>query len=257
MYDEAVFRPEAGTLDLEDVALNSLLAVEAEALARLAATLGESADAAWFQAEREAMVVRIREGLWDPDAQIFANRFWSGRFSSRHSPTSFFPLAAGAATAEQAEALVHRHLLNPARFLDDLGLPAIARDDPAARDNVYWRGRMWPPLNFWVYEGLMRYGYAAEAIKVAEVGVRGFMEEWRQERHCHENFAVFEGAPTDTPDSDTFYTWGALLPFIGSMVLIDADPWRGVQVGRAVPPPAHVEIGPAAIRWLKGRSGFR
>jgi putative isomerase len=244
MYDQAVFQKETGTLDLEDVALNSLLAVEAEALARIAAMLGELADAAWFQAERDAMVTRIREHLWDKDHQIFANRFWSGRFSDRHSPTSFFPLAAGAATAEQAEALVHRHLLNPKRFLDDAGLPAIARDDPAARDNVYWRGRMWPPLNFWVYEGLMRYGYAQEAIRLAETGARRFMDEWQRERHCHENFAVFPDQPTDTADSDSFYTWGALLPFIGTMVFMDADPWRGLQIGRAVPPASRVEIGP-------------
>ena len=80
MYDQAAFQKETGTLDLEDIALNSLLAVEAEALARIAAMLGELTDAAWFQAERDAMVTRIREHLWDKDHQIFANRFWSGRF---------------------------------------------------------------------------------------------------------------------------------------------------------------------------------
>ena len=190
------------------------------------------------------MAARIREHLWDPDHQIFANRFWSGRFSTRHSPTSFYPLAAGVATAEQAEALVHRHLLNPARFLDETGLPAIARDDPASRDNVYWRGRMWPPLDFWVYEGLMRYGYLTEAIGLAEIGARRFMDEWQRDRHCHENFAAFKDQPTDTPDSDSFYTWGALLPLMGTMIFMDADPWNGLQIGRAAPPPGRVEVGP-------------
>lgn len=42
MYDSARFVPEAGTLNMEDVALNSLLALEGESLAKLARALGDA-----------------------------------------------------------------------------------------------------------------------------------------------------------------------------------------------------------------------
>ena len=34
------------------------------------------------------------------------------------------------------------------------GLPSTPNDDPAYRDNSYWRGRVWGPLNLLVYMGL-------------------------------------------------------------------------------------------------------
>jgi len=214
MYDEVLLDPVTGTLPLEDVALNSLLVQEAECLAEMARVLdrAEEADALQQQASRRAGL--IREQLWDAEREIFANRCWDGRFSTRHSPTSFYPLVAGAASQEQAEALVSRHLLTDERFGGPVVVPAIARDDSAFADNVYWRGRVWAPLNFWVYLGLRRYGYRAEARTLAERSLRLFWQEWNDRRHCHENYNSVTGEGCDSPDSDPFYTWGALLPLL-------------------------------------------
>ena len=33
-------------------------------------------------------------------------------------------------------------------------IPTIARDDPAFADQFYWRGDIWGPTNYMVYEGL-------------------------------------------------------------------------------------------------------
>ena len=48
----------------------------------------------------------IRRHLWDEESGAFVNRFPSGGFNRRVSPTSFYPMLAGAATADQADTMV-------------------------------------------------------------------------------------------------------------------------------------------------------
>ncbi len=81
--------------------------------------------------------------LWNEARNTFANRAGSGTFSHRITPTSFYPLLCAAATSEQARQLVAAHLEDPHGFLGDFMLPSIRRDDPAYRDQDYWRGRIW------------------------------------------------------------------------------------------------------------------
>lgn len=230
VFDDAVFDERAHTLDLEEIGLNSLVVLEGEMLARIAAALGRPAEAAAIAARAQALAGRVRERLWDPEREVFAGRFWSGAFSDRLSPTSFYPLAAGIATPEQAEALVRRHLTNPARFWGERPLPATPYDDPATPEDVYWRGRVWPPLVFLTWEGLRRYGYDAEADVLAERSWRMFAQEWETRRHCHENFRLDPEADADVADSDSFYTWGALMPLMPLLGRADVSPWHGLRL---------------------------
>jgi putative isomerase len=199
-------------------------------LARIAAALGRPEEAARLGERADALAARIRDRLWDPDRDVFAARRWSGEFVRSLSPTSFYPLTAGIATAEQAEALVRRHLLDPERFWGERPLAATTYDDPATPDNVYWRGRIWPPLSFLTWEGLRRYGYTAEASTLAERSWRMFADEWSVHRHCRENFMIDPAADPDVADSDSFYTWGALLALMPLLERADASPWTGLTL---------------------------
>ena len=53
-------------------------------------------------------------------------------------------------------------------FHGDHMLPAVTRDDPAFHDNVYWRGRTWPPLNFLTYLSLRQAWFREEASQLAD-----------------------------------------------------------------------------------------
>ena len=229
VHDEAVLIPESHTLDCEDVGLNSLLALDGEMLAMIAAELGRDAEARRIEARARNLAGRIREALWDPEREVFANRLWSGRFVSSIAPTSFYPLIAGAASPAQARALLG-WMEDPRRFGGRFGLPSVSRDDPAFGDNVYWRGRVWPPLNFLVYHGLRRYGFAAEAAALAGRSHEMFAVPWREARHCAENYSARDGAVTDQPDTDTFYGWGALMPAMGVAEVCDVSPWDGWSI---------------------------
>ena len=109
----------------------------------------------------------------------------------------------------------------------------MSRDDPACRDNVYWRGRIWPPLNFLVYQGLRRYGFDAEASAVARRSYEMFARPWREARFCAENYGAQDGAITDQPDTDTFYGWGALMPAMAVAEVCDVSPWDGWSVANS------------------------
>ena len=232
VHDEAVLVPDCHTLDCEDVALNSLLVLDGEMLALAATELGRESEARRLEARARALAARIGEALWDPEREVFANRLWSGRFVSSIAPTSFYPLVAGAASPVQARALLG-WLEDPRRFGGRFALPSVSRDDPACGDNVYWRGRIWPPLNFMVYQGLRRYGFDVEASAVARRSYAMFARPWREARHCAENYGARDGAVTDQPDTDTFYGWGALMPAMAVAEVCDVSPWDGWSVANS------------------------
>ena len=229
VHDRATLDPASHTLDCEDVGLNSLLALDGEMLALAAAELGRDDEARRLVARTRALAARIREELWDPERGVFANRLWSGRFVPSIAPTSFYPLLAGAASADQARALL-AWLEDPRRFGGRFMLPSVSRDDPAFHDNVYWRGRIWPPLNFLVYQGLRRSGLDGEATALAHRSYEMFAGPWREARHCAENYGAEDGAVTDQPDTDTFYGWGALMPAVAVAEVCDVSPWDGWSV---------------------------
>ena len=228
-HDEAVFRPESGTLDCADVGLNSLIALDGEMLALMARALGDGATAGRLEDRAAALRQCIADRLWDPERQVFANRLWSGRFVRSLAPTSFYPLLAGAARPDQAAAML-RLLEDPRRFGGHWLLPSVTRDDPAFPDNVYWRGRIWPPLNFLVWHALRRAGFEAAASELADNGYRLFMGEWRHHRRSPENYSAVSGAAMDQPDTDPFYGWGALLPYLAVAATVDVNPWGGWEI---------------------------
>jgi putative isomerase len=156
IHDEAPYDPQTRSLASYDVGLNSLLALDAEMLALTADELGRK-EAGAFRAEAERLRQKISDELWDSERRIFANRLRSGAFVRSVGPTSFFPMVAGAATPAQVQALME-HLADPTKFGGAPGIPGVSRDDPAFKDNRHWRGRVWPPLNYLVWQGLRRCG---------------------------------------------------------------------------------------------------
>jgi putative isomerase len=224
VHDEAGWIESARTLDCSDVGLNSLIALDAEMLGLLAGALGRRDEARAHHARAETHRARIASHFWDDRRKIFANRMWSGAFVSSVSPTSLFPMLCAAATPSQTRALL-RHLFDPDGFGGRWGLPSVARSDPAFADNVYWRGRIWPILNWLVWLGLKRNGLApAEPLR--RKSERLFLKHWPL-RLAPENFNARTGDALDQPDTDPFYSWTALLPLMAVADLVDVDPWQG------------------------------
>ena len=180
----------------------------------MAALLGREDEEAELTARHARLKDLVNRNLWDKSRQIYANRRWSGEFCREISPTSFFPLLAGIPDAARARALL-RHLDDEATFGGEFRLPSIAR---SSRHFVphgdYWRGRVWPPLNYLALQGVRQYDQKA-AERLSRDSQRLFMREWLEHGHVHENYCSDTGwgeAPAgEYYRSCPFYTWGGLL----------------------------------------------
>lgn len=98
---------------------------------------------------------------------------------------------------------------------------------------------MWPPLNFFTYLGLKRYGFEQEAYRLAERSAEVFHHCWETERACYENYNSFTGVGKSV-DSDPFYGWGALIPLMWVYEFIDIDSWNGLHFGSVTGEPMEV-----------------
>jgi hypothetical protein len=232
MYDDATYDPHAYTMNLADVGLNSLYALDAECLSKIAAILGEESEARTFADEYVRTKELVQAKLWNEVDGIYENRFWDGRFSKRLSPTNFYPLVAGIATPMQARRMVEQHLLNPKEFWGEYVLPSIARNDPAFGDQFYWRGGIWGPTNYMVYEGLGRYRFDKIALEFAQKSYNLFWGDWKRNQYANESYFASGG----NGRGDTHYTWGALLCLIALEQYVDTNPWEGLRFGALSPP---------------------
>lgn len=228
-HDEAIYDPVTRTLSTFDLGLNCAAALDAEMLANMAAVLGKHAEAQEFARVAGRCRTLISETLWDESRGLFANRQRNGGFVRSLSPTSFYPLLCGAATPEQAARLLE-HLSDETTFGGNFVLPNAARNDPAFADNVYWRGRIWPNVNYMVWLGLRRYGFMAEASRLASQSYDLFMTSWSTDRIASENYNAVTGEAMDQGDTDPFYIWAALLPLMATGEIVDFDPWSGWTV---------------------------
>ena len=98
MYDDAPFHPETGLLHQADVGLMGLYVADCNALAEIATTLGQDAEARELRARSKRYAGKLQT-LWDEKTGMFLNKnLDTGAFSRRLSPTNFYPLLGTVAT---------------------------------------------------------------------------------------------------------------------------------------------------------------
>jgi putative isomerase len=98
-------------------------------------------------------------------------------------------------------------------------------------DQYYWRGDIWGPTNYLVYEGLNRYGFDEVALDFAKKSYDLFMGDWNAHQYTNEQYHAWGG----NGGGDKHYTWGALLSLIAMEQYIDENPWDGLRFGALNP----------------------
>ena len=114
------------------------------------------------------------------------------------APDIFFSLLSRVVPQERAESL-RKIFHDPAKFAGEWILPTISRDDPAFPQQDYWRGKVWAPINWLVYQGLKIYEWDHEARMLAESSAKMFLRPWRERAECHENFLSTTGEVSSDP----------------------------------------------------------
>ena len=160
----------------EGVDLNAFLVRECRAMSRVAALRGDPDSAAFFASEAER-VARAVQTLWDEQDGIFYDRDERTGAPIRVKYVgAFATLWAGIATPAQAGRMVREHILNPREFWRPFPLPALSADEPGYTKDFLkgdlgcnWRAYTWVPTNYYVFHGLMAYGYAEPARELARI----------------------------------------------------------------------------------------
>lgn len=159
----------------EALDLNCMLVMEAKSLEAMARELQLEADAEKWKADHTRRAALINQYCWDEETGFFYNVNKSDHSFTSKTPNDlkrmeiigFLPLWAGIADEKQAAALT-AHLTNPEKFWRKYGIPSLAADDPYYNDKGYWNGPVWVQWNYLVMQGLLQYGYQAEARELVD-----------------------------------------------------------------------------------------
>jgi glycogen debranching enzyme len=146
-------------------------------------------------------------------------------FLTRITPMNFYPLIAGVPDQARAKRVMER-LTDPQEFWGTWVLPTLSYGDPDYHQQEYWRGDIWGPTNYLVFQGILRYATAAQQDDYADKSVILFMRNWTKSGVCGENYLSTDG----TQNRDPHYTWGALLDLIGIESICDPQDGRYVRL---------------------------
>jgi len=223
-FDNVPFDEKKNTLMMNCIDLSALYALDAEMMMEIASILGKKQDAEKFKIEYETIKKKINQVLWNKD--FYFDRFWDGKFSTHKAASNFYSLLAGVPDEDRLEKVV-RHLLNEKEFWGDYVIPSISRDNPAFKDQQYWRGTIWPPTNYLVYQGLKRYKLDEIASEFAVKSASLFLKSWQTYGLCRENY----NSVTGDGGGQRYQSWGPLFALILLEDFIDTTPFEGFRVG--------------------------
>jgi hypothetical protein len=229
-WDQAGFSQVTGTMTMNCVDLNSLYALDSWCLAQIAAVLDRQIDYEKYSEEYNRTKELVNRLLWDEQQGFYYDRHWSGRFSRTMSASNFYPLLARIPDQNRALEMLKK-MLDPDLFWGEYILPTVSRDDPAFADQQYWRGAIWAPTNYLVYQGLKAYSFDAAAAEFAAKSQDIFMKTWENFQLCPENF----DSRTGEAGGQRFLNWGPLCALIALEEYIDFSPLDGFRFGMIEP----------------------
>lgn len=195
-YDETEIRRRC-PFQVEDVLFNSLLARAGEDLAVLAESLGWEGER--FRRQAAGTRAGVNGRLWSDRLGHYMS--YDRREGRRLPPAvagSFAPLFAGIPDGDRAHRLLE--LLSSPRFWQPgagYGIPSCDRLAPAFSPRRYWRGPVWPNLNWLIRSGLRGYGFETYADALRDVtlelvkrsGFREYFDPRRGEGLGSESFS--------------------------------------------------------------------
>ncbi len=156
--------------NVEEVLFNCAYAQGLASLARLWRELGEEAKAGDCQDWGRRTETAILEKCRGPDGLYYDLYSRAEKMAPVKTVTGLVPLILDTIPREEAQRLVHQHLLNEKEFWLPYPLPTVAADEPSFNPSFtspwrsgLWRGPTWVSTNWLVVQGLLKHGYLREA----------------------------------------------------------------------------------------------
>jgi alpha,alpha-trehalase len=182
------FGPFSGsTTEFAPIDLNSLLYKYERDMADFATILGRKEDAAAWTHRATARRAAIDKYLWNQDAGLYTDyNFVTGKRSSYHFLTTFYPLWAGAATPAQAAAVrSHLNLFEQGGGLQTSGfISGVQWDAPYG----------WAPITWLAVAGLDRNGFHDDAARIAAKFTATVLDNFLRDGTIREKYNVASGS---------------------------------------------------------------
>ena len=185
-------------MPVESPELNTYMCVQMGSLALIAEALKMDAEANMWRRRANAMVARMIEHFWDPEAGLF----W---VLKDHQPVkvvtpfNLYPLWTGQLPPDIRARLL-AHLRNPDMFWGQFLLPTVARNDPHYDPQTMWRGPVWANINYFFIEALHQIGENDLANQIRKHTLEMIM--------AHEDIYEYYDAETGAPPPNAVNTFG-------------------------------------------------
>jgi alpha,alpha-trehalase len=173
----------AATHHYAPVCLNSLLYKTEKDLEAMSLELGNESEADGWKQHAEHRKGLINQYLWDAQRGVFFDYDFENQSRSTYDyVTTFYPLWAGLATAEQARSVEQNLKL----FEQPGGLVTSREKTGAQWDYPYG----WAPLQLLAIDGLRKYGYNADADRISLEFLSTVLQNYLREGTIREKYDV-------------------------------------------------------------------
>lgn len=174
---------EHGAFHVESLEVNGIRAADMEAMAEIALRLGKPAESAKWLERVEGVRTGFRSRMIVDDLPYDLAGLDEKPILQANAG-QFVTLFGGLPTSEQAERLVCQ--LRERNFWTSFPITNTPTNSSEFAPQHYWRGNVWPCLNWLIYQGLRRYGYHLLADELASCSFEllkqsGFWEYYHPE----------------------------------------------------------------------------
>ena len=222
------YRPDNSSAS---IFLNSLMYVELGAMSYLATLLNNEEKARSYAEKQSALKAAINEHCYDEKDGMYyscdinlrpidntvllhsgAPRHYSTLIQRLGCWSSFLPLWAGIPTKKQAARIVKGNILDENAFWAPYGIRSLSKYEKMYRivgtgNPSSWQGGVWILSNYFVFKGLLRYGYVQEGKELANKTLDLLNKDYLKNGAFHEYYDPESG---EGVFNKGFTSWNAL-----------------------------------------------
>lgn len=160
---------------VKDVPFNAIMVKNLNSLSLLAKALAKKEDETYFKKQARLICQAMKKymsddevywSVYQPDYKQQVTNYKKIRVKTW---AIFAPLYAKMISQHEAEHLVDEHLLNKHEFWLKYPVPTVSFDEPSFNPEGFWRGQTWIAINWFIFHGLLNYGFDYIAREVYQI----------------------------------------------------------------------------------------
>jgi glycogen debranching enzyme len=187
---------------VRDVPINAILVKNLLIESQIAAELDLKEQSDWAKRQAEHIANAMRKYMLEESGMMMSTMGLNYHHIAIKTWAMFAPMFAEVLTPLEVQKIVDEHLHNKREFNTTYGVPTVAVNEPSFDAEGFWRGPIWISTNWFIYKGLLNYGFKEDANKILQdtlflIQKHGFREQYNP----------ITGEPMGAEN----FTWGGLV----------------------------------------------